>query len=223
VLIINDVEICRELNCRPVLVFASSCAVFGGELTETIYDHTAPAPLSSYGTQKAVVELLINDYSRRNFIDGRILRLPTIVVRPGKPNAATSSFASSIIREPLQGERTSCPVSLDTKIWILSPRRVTENFIHAACLPSRVLGNNRIVTLPGITTSVKEIILNLEKIAGKKITALIEWKPDPFIQSIVMTWPPQFAPERAEALGFKKDDSIRGVIESFIEDELGIN
>ena len=213
-------ELCRELNIQPVIVFASSCAVFGGELTDTIYDDTAARPQSSYGTQKAITEMLINDYSRRGFVDGRILRLPTIVVRPGKPNAATSSFASSIIREPLQGERATCPVSADTKIWILSPRRVTENFIHAAVLEASTLGTDRIVTLPGLTTSVKEIVDNLEDIAGKETTALIDFQPDPFIQSIVLTWPPQFLPKRATELGFKRDGSIREVIEAFMEEEL---
>jgi nucleoside-diphosphate-sugar epimerase len=213
-------ELCRELNRHPVLVFASSCAIFGGELSETIRDDTAPTPQSSYGTQKAIVDLLLNDYSRRRFIDGRALRLPTIVVRPGKPNAATSSFASSIIREPLQGQRASCPVSGDTKVWLLSPRRVTDNFIHAAELPAEKLGRNRNINLPGITVTVNEMVDSLKEVGGADKAELIDWEPDAFIQSIVLTWPPQFITERALELGFQRDNSVREIIESFIKDEL---
>ena len=214
-------ELCRELKVNPIFVFASSCAVFGGDVSTTIYDNTAAVPQSSYGSQKAIVELLINDYSRRGFIDGRVLRLPTIAIRPGKPNAATSSFVSSIIREPLQGKRANCPVSPDTKIWILSPSKVIEDFIFAASLSAETLGGNRIINLPGITTTVAEMVRSLEQVAGKKAVELIDWQPDAFIQSIVLTWPPTFAPERGEALGFKKDASVRHIIDSFIEEELG--
>lgn len=213
-------EICREMDRPPVFVFASSCAIFGGELSETIRDDTAPSPQSSYGTQKAVIDLLLNDYSRRGFIDGRALRLPTIVVRAGKPNAATSSFASSIIREPLQEQRTTCPVSGDTKVWLLSPRRVTENFIHAAQLPAGRLGRNRSINLPGMTVTVNQMIAALKAVAGDEKADLIDWEPDDFIQSIVLTWPPNFVTERAQGLGFKRDGSMQEIIESFIEDEL---
>jgi len=213
-------ELCRALGTAPVLVFASSCAVFGGELTETIYDHTAPAPRSSYGMQKAVGDLLISDYSRRGYIDGRMLRLPTIVVRPGKPNAATSSFASSIIREPLQGQRAACPVGPETKVWILSPRKVTQNFIHAAELPAERLGQQRVINLPGITVTVAEMVAALETVGGKELSARIDWTPDPFIQSIVLTWPPNFAPERALKLGFQRDGSFEEVIEAFREEDM---
>lgn len=213
-------EICRKMEASPVLVFASSCAIFGGELTETIRDDTAPTPQSSYGTQKAVIDLLLNDYSRRGFIDGRALRLPTIVVRPGKPNAATSSFASSIIREPLQGERASCPVGPETKVWLLSPRKVAEHFIQAAELPAAELGRNRSINLPGITVTVEEMVEDLKALAGADKTDLIDWEPDAFIQSIVLTWPPQFVTQRALSLGFKPDGSFREVIEAFIEEEL---
>lgn len=213
-------ELCRELDIHPVLVFASSCAVFGGELSELISDQTAPTPQSSYGTQKAITDLLISDYSRRGFIDGRALRLPTIVVRPGKPNAATSSFASSIIREPLQGKRASCPVGPDTKVWVLSPRKVVENFIHAAELPASAWGRNRALNLPGITVTVAEMIEDLKVVGGADKAELIDWEPDDFIQSIVLTWPPQFVTDRAVKLGFQRDASFREVIEGFIADEL---
>lgn len=213
-------EICRKMGTAPVFVFASSCAIFGGELTETIRDDTAPTPQSSYGTQKAVIDLLVNDYSRRGFIDGRALRLPTIVVRPGKPNAATSSFASSIIREPLQGERASCPVDPDTKVWLLSPKKVAEHFMYAAEIPAEQLGRNRSINLPGITVTVEEMVNDLKTVAGPEKAELIDWEPDAFIQSIVLTWPPQFVTDRALALGFEPDQSFRQVIEAFMEEEL---
>jgi len=213
-------ELCRELSISPIFVFASSCAIFGGELSDTIYDHTAATPQSSYGTQKAIVDLLLNDYSRRGWVDGRALRLPTIIVRPGKPNAATSSFASSIIREPLHGQRATCPVSADTKVWLLSPKRVVDNFIHAAELPASKWGRNRSLNLPGITTTVKEMIDQLKEVAGPEKADLINWEPDAFIQSIVLTWPPQFKTKRALELGFQRDQSFREVIKAFIEDEL---
>ncbi len=213
-------EICRAMKHAPVLVFASSVAVYGGELTEIIHDHTAPSPQSSYGMQKALVDLLINDYSRRGFIEGRVLRLPTIAIRPGKPNAATSSFVSAIIREPLQGKRTNCPVSPEIKVWILSPEKVTDNFIHAAHIPAQAFKNNRVVNLPGLTVTVAEMVSKLQAIAGKDTTDLIDWEPDAFIQSIVLTWPPQFVTERALALGFQQDQSIEEIINSFINEEL---
>jgi D-erythronate 2-dehydrogenase len=218
--VIQLLEFCRMSAKKPILVFTSSCAVFGGEMPDVISDQTASTPQSSYGTEKSIAELLINDYSRRGFVDGRSLRLPTIVVRPGKPNAATSSFASSIVREPLNGMSTSCPVSRETRIYIHSPQKVAQNLIHASTLPAAAFGKNRIVTLPGITVSVDEIISALESIAGKKTTSLIEWAPDPFIQSIVMTWPTQFWTDRAQELGFAKDESIQEIIKSYIKEEL---
>jgi nucleoside-diphosphate-sugar epimerase len=214
-------ELCRSLAYQPVLVFASSCAVFGGELPDVIEDHMATTPLSSYGTQKAMVELLINDYSRRGFVNGRSLRLPTVVVRPGKPNAATSSFASSIIREPLQGKPAVCPVASETELWIQSPRKVIGNIIHAAELPATSLGKNRIISLPGLTVSVREMVEALEAVGGKEAADRIDWQPDPFIQSIVLTWPAHFNTVRARRQGFERDGSFQEIIEIFVEEELG--
>lgn len=215
-------ELCRALDNRPVLVFASSCAVFGGELPDVIEDHTATTPLSSYGTQKAMIELLINDYSRRGFVNGRSLRLPTVVVRPGKPNAATSSFASSIIREPLQGKPAVCPVAPETELWIQSPRKVIGNIIHAAELPAPSLGKSRLISLPGLTVSVREMVEALEAVGGKEAVDRIDWQPDPFIQSIVLTWPARFDTQRARRLGFQWDGSFREIVEAFVEEELGL-
>jgi D-erythronate 2-dehydrogenase len=217
---IQLLEILRALAYCPTLVFTSSCAVFGEDPKDTILDNTASRPKNSYGMQKAVMDLLINDYSRKGFINGRALRLPTIVVRPGKPNAATTSFVSGIMREPLQGKRAICPVDASTPIWILSPKKAVENFIHAAALSDTQLGGHRIINLPGMTVTVADMVNNLEAVAGKKTTDLIDWQPDAFIQSIVLTFPSFFDTPLALALGFKKDTSFKEIIEDFVNDEL---
>lgn len=215
-------ETFRKLNARPRIVFASSCAVFGGDVRQTITDTTGPKPLSSYGTQKAIVELLMSDYSRKGFVDARSLRLPTIAVRPGKPNAATSSFVSSIIREPLHGQSVTYPVPPETEVWIQSPKKVIQNFIHAAELDEKAIGNNRVVNLPGLTASIKDMISSLEEIAGPEATKLIKHVPDEFLQSIVLTWPPHFDTSIARRLGFVSDESVSEIIKQFIQEE-GIN
>jgi nucleoside-diphosphate-sugar epimerase len=212
-------ELCRKLALHPRIVFASSCAVFGGDVSKVITDETAPKPRSSYGTQKAMVELLINDYSRRGFVDGRSLRLPTIAVRPGKPNAATSSFVSSIIREPLHGKKASYPVPPKTPCWILSPKGVIKNFIHAANIDEKLLGDDRIINLPGLTVSVREMIDSLQQLTGPEVTQLVSHEPDAFLQSIVLTWPPYFDTLRAKNLGFVSDASVEEIIRSFIAEE----
>lgn len=212
-------ELCRQLNIHPRIVFASSCAVFGGDVSKTIDDVTNAKPRSSYGTQKAMVELLMNDYSRRGFVDARSLRLPTIAVRPGKPNAATSSFVSSIIREPLHGKKATYPVPAETEVWILSPRRVVQNFIHAANLDEQRLGPDRVINLPGLTVSVKEMIDGLKQITSAEVTKLITYEPDAFLQSIVLTWPPHFDTARANQLGFVRDASATEIIKLFMEEE----
>ena len=185
-------ERCRKLAIRPRIVFASSCAVFGGDVTKVISDDTSARPRSSYGTEKAMVELLMNDYSRRGYVDARSLRLPTIAVRPGKPNAATSSFVSGIIREPLNGIRATYPVPAETAVWIQSPASVIRNFIHAANIDEKLLGDDRIINLPGLTVSIKEMIDSLGKITSDEVISLITYVPDAFLESIVLTWPPHF-------------------------------
>lgn len=212
-------ELCRSLSYRPRIVFASSCAVFGGDVTKTIMDDTHAKPRSSYGTQKAMVELLLNDYSRRGFVDARSLRLPTIAIRPGKPNAATSSFVSSIIREPLAGKKATYPVPLATEVWIQSPKRVIQNFIHAANLDEPLMGDDRVFNLPGLTTTLKTMISSLEKLAGPSATKLIAYEPDAFLQSIVLTWPPRFKTERCNSLGFMRDASAEAVIKLYIAEQ----
>ena len=213
-------EACRKLPTPPRLVFASSIAVFGGGMPRTIRDDSALTPLTSYGTQKAAAELLINDYSRKGFIDGRALRLPSIVVRPGKPNKAASSFASGIIREPLTGKECICPVAPEATMWILSPRRVVEAFLRANELPAEMFGDSRSVSLPGLSAVVEEMIEALREVAGEEPVRRIRFEPDPLIQSIVAGWPGWFDTARGEALGFKADPDVASIIRAFIEDDL---
>ena len=161
----------------------------------------------------------MNDYSRRGFVDARSLRLPTIAVRPGKPNAATSSFVSGIIREPLYGKRATYPVPIETVVWIQSPKRVIQNFIHAANLDEKLLGDDRVINLPGISVTIQEMINSLEKITSTGVTKLIRHEPDAFLQSIVLTWPPHFDPKNAIRLGFVSDTSSEEIIRTFIAEE----
>jgi nucleoside-diphosphate-sugar epimerase len=212
-------EACRKLARPPRFVLASSVAAFGGDMPAVIDDGVTPNPQTSYGAQKVISEYLVTDYSRKGFIDGRSLRLPTIVVRPGKPNLAASSFASGIIREPLNGQVSECPVDQDTGMWILSPGKVVKNFIRAHELPSATWGTRRVVNLPGITASVKEMVAAMGAISGAKVTARVQWKPDPRIQVIVKTWPVRFRTERALEMGFEADADIESVIRDYIRDE----
>ena len=212
-------ETCRKQARPPRYVFASSVAAFGGDLPKILDDSTTPNPQTSYGAQKVCCEYLATDYNRKGFIDGRSLRLPTISVRAGKPNLAASSFASGIIREPLAGVVSPCPVSLETSVWLLSPAKVVEAFIHAHDLPSSAWGTNRVVNLPGITSSVKDMVDALRKIAGDKVANLVEWKPDARIQGIVNTWPVRFVTERALKLGFTADSDMETIIRDYIREQ----
>jgi D-erythronate 2-dehydrogenase len=216
-------EACRALPEPIRLVFASSVAVYGGDVPEVLDDRTILTPQTSYGAQKAAGELLLNDYSRKGFVDGRALRLPTIVVRPGKPNKAASTFASSIIREPLAGEAAVCPVTRDAEMYILSPRRVIQALTHAFELPAEAFGMTRMLTLPGITVSIGEMVDALAEIAGRQVVDRIRWQPDPMIQKIVAGWPARFDARRARAMGFEPDADVGEIIRAHIEDELGGN
>jgi len=210
----------RDLKSRPRLVFASGFAVFGGNLPDVVTDFTALTPQSSYGTQKAIGELLVADYSRRGFVDGRAVRLPTITVRPGKPNKAASSFVSSIIREPLAGKPAVCPVRGSTKVYVSSPRRAVESMLLAMQLSEATIGSGRTIPLPGITVSVEDMVATLERIGGIGATKLIAWEPDSEIQRIVDSWPTCVDDARARALGFHADADFEAIIRSHIEDEL---
>jgi len=215
----NVLDQARKCVHPPRLVFASSVAAFGGDLPKVLDDSTTPAPQTSYGSQKVISEYLVSDFSRKGYIDGRSLRLPTIVVRPGKANAAASSFASAVIREPLNGVTYDCPVGAETGVWLLSPRRVVEAFIHAHDLAAAKWGSNRVVNLPGITVTVAEMIAAMGKIAGSDVAKRVSWKADSRIDAIVKTWPVRFATARALALGFKADAGIDAVIRDYIADE----
>jgi nucleoside-diphosphate-sugar epimerase len=212
-------EACRRLRRPARLVFASSVAAFGGDLPAVLDDATTPNPQTSYGTQKVIGEYLVTDHTRKGFLDGRSLRLPTIVVRPGKPNLAASSFASSIFREPLNGVDAACPVPEATGIWLLSPRRVVDAFIHAHDLPSSAWGVNRVLNLPGITVTVKEGIAALARVAGDAVAARVRFKPDERINRIVQGWPVRFTTARADALGFVADPDVETVIRDYVADE----
>ncbi|MEM5447455.1 D-erythronate dehydrogenase [Paraburkholderia guartelaensis] len=214
-------DVCRERGHRPRVVFTSSVAVYGGELPEVVHDDTALNPQSSYGAQKAVAELLLNDFSRRGFVDGRALRLPTISVRPGKPNAAASSFASGIIREPLNGEPTVCPVSGSTRLWLLSPRKAIECLVAGCEVDGAALGNRRTVNLPGVSVTVDEMIVALRDVAGDAVAARIEWKADERVAKIVGSWPAQWDIARATQLGLQGDASFKDIVRAFVDDELG--
>lgn len=212
-------EACRALASPPRLVFTSSVAAFGGNLPAILDDSTTAAPQTSYGTQKVVGEYLIADYTRRGFLDGRCLRLPTIVVRPGKPNLAASSFASALFREPLSGQAYDCPLPDTTGIWLLSPRKVIEAFVHAHELPTSAWGANRVVNLPGITVTIREAIDELRRIAGREVVDRIRFKVDARIKAIVDTWPVRFKTPRADAMGFGADPDIDSVIRDHIREQ----
>lgn len=217
---LNVFEGARSAGDKPVVVFTSSIAVYGGEVPDPIEDWTALNPQNSYGAQKAASELLLNDYTRKGFIDGRGLRLPTISIRPGKPNAAASSFMSSIFREPLQGEEAVCPVAPDYTHWFLSPRRCIENLIIAAEIPAERWGVSRCLALPGRTWRIEEMVEAMRKVAGDAPVRLIRWEPDEAVQNIVLGWRANFRPTKALALGFVADESFEDNIRFFLEDDI---
>jgi len=214
----NLLELCRTQTVPPRLVFTSSVAAFGGEVPGIVLDTTAPTPQSSYGTQKVIGELLVSDYTRKGFIDGRSLRLPTIVIRPGKPNRAASGFMSSILREPLNGESAVCPVPAETEMWIASPARAVDMLIHAMELPADAWGWNRTLNAPGITVSVAEALAALERAAGREAVRLVRSEPDAAIAKLVLSWPVRFATERADTLGFTCDADIEAIVREHLRE-----
>ncbi len=204
---------------KPRVVFTSSIAVFGAPFPEAIGDEFLNAPLTSYGTQKAIGELLLSDYSRRGFFDGIGVRLPTICVRPGKPNKAASGFFSGIIREPLNGQEAVLPVPETVRHWFASPRAAIGFLLHAARLDTAQLGARRNLSMPGISATVAQQIEALRRVAGEQAVRLIRREPDPVIMRIVEGWPQNFEPKRALALGFRADASFDDIIRFHIEDE----
>ncbi|NVK02204.1 MAG: SDR family oxidoreductase [Oceanospirillaceae bacterium] len=216
---LNVLERARELGSKPRVVFTSSIAVYGGEVPDPIVDHSFLNPQTSYGAQKAVGELLINDYSRKGYIDGVGFRLPTISVRPGKPNRAASSFMSSILREPLNGEEAVCPVDADFPHYYLSPRKCIENLIKGAELKAGDLGQNRCMMMPGRMWTIGQLIDAMNAVAGPEPAKLIKWEAQPEIQRIVKGWRFDLRPEKALKLGLTADESFEDNIRYYIEDD----
>ena len=210
----------RAAGRAPRVVYASTSAVFGGPFPEVIPDDFAPTPQSSYGTQKLIGEALLADYTRRGFMDGVGLRLPTICVRPGKANRAASSFFSGIIREPLNGLPALLPVAKDWVHTMASPRAAVGFFIHAATMDTGLIGHRRNLTLPGVAVTVADQIAALTRVAGPQVAGLIQEAPDPAVWAIVQTWPRRFAATRARDLGFVAEADFDQIIQAYIEDDL---
>ncbi|GIX14200.1 MAG: hypothetical protein KatS3mg118_2159 [Paracoccaceae bacterium] len=218
---LNLFQAARALGTCPVVVFTSSIAVYGGEAPDPITDTVLLNPQTSYGAQKAAAEMILTDMSRRGFIDGRGLRLPSITIRPGRPNRAASSFMSSIFREPLQGQEAVCPVPPDYVLWALSPRRCIENLIHGAELPGQAFGPNRCLALPGRSYTIGEMVEAMRRVAGEAPVRLIRWEVDPELMRIVADWRGRFAVEKALRLGFVRDESFEDNVRQFLSEELG--
>ena len=215
----NVLERCRVLATKPVVVFTSSLAVYGGEIPDPLGDHSYTNPQNSYGAQKAMGEILINDYSRKGYIDGRAFRLPTISIRPGKSNRAASSFMSSILREPLNGQEAICPVDPDFRHYYLSPRKCVENLIRGTELAAEDLGMNRVMQMPGRTWSIRQLVDAMTAVAGNTPAELIRWESQPEVKRIVSGWKYDIHAPRAEAFGLSADTSFEDNIRYYLEDD----
>lgn len=217
-------ERCRKLTRPPKVVFTSSLAVFGGVLPDPVRDDSPITPQTSYGAQKAMGELMVYDMARKGFIDGRSLRLPTVTVRPGKPNRAASSFASGVIREPLSGVDAICPVTPTAAMWVISPRAVIANLITGHEVPAAEFAkagfaHTRSVNVPGLRIGVGPMVDALRRVAGDTVAARVKWQIDPVIDRIVATWPANFAPVLGPALGMRGDHDFDAIIRQYINDE----
>ncbi|KAL8706455.1 MAG: hypothetical protein Q9201_000510 [Fulgogasparrea decipioides] len=211
----------RRVNPGVRVVFTSTTAVYGPPPSPgfPLTEANAPSPGSSYGAQKLISEILLNDYSRRGLLDGRIVRLPTVLVRPGKPTGAASSFASGIFREPLGGQKSVLPVSKDLSVWICSPRTVVKNLIHARDIPIEAYENrSRVVNLPGITVSVHEMLAALKAIGGQEALDLVEEEHDERTEKIVKSWPAKYDTTRAKQMGFADDGTLENTLNEYLED-----
>lgn len=211
----------RRTSPHARLVTTSSVAVFGGDLPPVVPDTQVWEPQSSYGTQKALVDLLLSDYARRGYVDARSLRMPTVVVRPGKPNRAASSFASGIIREPLAGIEAVCPVDVDTTLWLISPDHAVANIIHGHDLPPERLATRRVVNLPGLPVTVRSMLEALARAGGERAVALVRVEPDAAIQRIVNSWPGAFEAEYGRRLGFTADANFDDIITAYLRSRTG--
>lgn len=211
-------EACRAAGHQPRVLFTSSIAVFGGDLPPVVSDATTPTPQGSYGVQKLIGELLVQDFSRKGYIDGRSVRVPTVVVRPGLPNAAASGFASGIIREPLAGVEAILPVDPSTQMWVASPRAVVAMFLHALELAPQDWGWNRSVNLPGLVVGMDEELAALREVAGEQAVALVRHQPDEKVLKLVRTWAARFDTARALSMGFRADPDFATIVRNYIED-----
>lgn len=214
------VETCRALSKAPRVIFTSSVASFGGGQAANVPDDGRQVPTNSYGAQKAIGELLLHDASRRGFLDAVNIRLPTVMVRPGRPNKAASSFVSAIIREPLLGLETICPVPPDFAVWICSPRSTIAWFLHAATMETKPLGLDRGINPPGRSATVAELLAALEQVAGAEARARVRFEADPEVQAIVQGWPASFTAQRARGLGFPEQEPLDALVRAFVEDDL---
>jgi nucleoside-diphosphate-sugar epimerase len=214
-------EQARRQDSPPVLVFCSSVAVFGADPAAApvgvVGDDTLPRPQSSYGIQKFIGEQLVADYTRRAFIRGRSVRLMTVTVRPGKPNAAASGFLSAIIREPLAGVRAACPVAADTPVALASPRRALDAILRAAAVSDEAWGSRTAMTMPALTTTPQEMAAAMDRVAGYAVSNLIDWTNDPAIAGIVASWPARVEAPRAHELGLRPDESFDDIVRDYLE------
>lgn len=208
-------EAARATGNRPRFVFTSSLAVFGGKMPDIVPEDQALMPASTYGAQKAIGEFLVNDYSRKGYVDGRVCRLPTISVRPGKPNSAASSFASGILREPLGGMASNCPVPLGTRMWLSSPDVAVANLVHAIAVEGDRIGTWRTLNIPGISVTVADMLRSLERVGGKEARALVTEIPEQRVIDIVCSWPGAFEVSRPLALGFTADSNFDDVVRQY--------
>ena len=209
-------EVCRANGNRPRVVFTSSIAVYGGDLPPAASEETALNPQTSYGVQKAIGELLITDYTRKGFVDGRALRLPTISIRPGRPNAAASSFASGVVREPLNGEDAICPVRPETRVWLASPKTAIDSLIAAHDLESAALGIRRALNVPGLSTTAADMVAALARVAGRDVVARVKWSLDARIDGMMNGWPGALDDTRARSLGLPADENFDSMIRQYM-------
>jgi D-erythronate 2-dehydrogenase len=207
---------CRALGTSPVVVFTSSLAVFGGSAETVITDDTWPVPQTSYGTQKVMCEYLLADYTRKGFLNGRAVRLMTVSVRPGRPNAAASGFLSGIVREPLAGQRTVCPVDPGTRVALASPAKAVGALLCAATASDQTWGGRTALTMPALTVTVAEMAAALTRVAGPQVSALIDWVPDPMISRMFATWPARIQADRAARLGLTPDPDFDSIIRAYL-------
>ena len=209
---------CRALGTSPVVVFTSSLAVFGGSAEMVITDDTWPVPQTSYGTQKVMCEYLLADYTRKGFLNGRAVRLMTVSVRPGRPNAAASGFLSGIVREPLAGQRAVCPVDPGTQVALASPAKAVGALLCAATTSDQAWGGRTALTMPALTVTVAEMAAALTRVAGPQVSALIDWVPDPTVAAMFATWPARIQAERAARLGLTPDPDFDSIIRMYLAD-----